>query len=91
MLKNVYLPIFARKQKNFSGQLFFEKNIFFQKFCKNFAIFFSKIPAPVNAPKKAWRRKTRKLSRPQIFRTRLGDFSARLKISQKSQKIRKKF
>ena len=42
MLKNVYLPIFARKQKKFSGQLFFGKNNFsknfpkiFQKFCKN--------------------------------------------------------
>ena len=34
MLKNVYLPIFARKQKKFSGQLFFGKNNFSKKFAK---------------------------------------------------------
>ena len=82
---------FRAKKKFFFKKNFFSKKHFFQNFCKFFEIFFSKIPTPMNAPKNARRRKTRKLMCPWIFRARPGEFSARLKISQKSQKFRNKF
>ena len=81
---------FRAKKTFFQKKFFFRKNVF-QTFCKFFDIFFSKIPTPMNAPKNVWRLKTRKLMRPWIFRARPGEFSARLKISQKSQKFRNKF
>ena len=91
MLKNVYLPMFARKQKNFSGQLFFEKKIF-KKNCKIFEIFFFENSGAHKRAQKFLAPKNTQIEAPSNFSDAFGlDFSARLKISQKSQKIRKKF
>lgn len=89
MVKNVYLQIFARKQKNFSRQLFFEQN-FFKQNCKIFEIFFFEKSGAHKRAQKFLAPKNTLSDAPSNFWTRPAEFSARLKISQKSQKFLKK-